>query len=119
MADVRILHNPNCSTSKFALAEAERLGVEVEEVRYLRQPLDRDELLDLASRLEDPVEDLVRKDGYFRDQGLDPADYSTPEAVADLLVAHPRLLQRPVLIRGGRAIIGRPKDRVAPFLAGD
>jgi arsenate reductase (glutaredoxin) len=40
----------------------------------------------------------------------------TPEAVADLLVRHPRLMQRPVLVRGGRAIIGRPKDRVKAFL---
>ena len=68
--------------------------------------------------VEDPPADLVRKDGFFADQGLDAADYTSPEAVADLLVAHPRLMQRPVLVRGDRAIIGRPKDRVPAFLAG-
>ena len=69
-------------------------------------------------KLEDPPADLVRKDPYFKDLGLDAADYTTPEAVADLLVEHPRLMQRPVLVRGDRAIIGRPKDRCRRFLAG-
>jgi arsenate reductase len=48
---------------------------------------------------------------------LSADDYTTPEEVATLLAEHPRLLQRPVLIRGDRAIIGRPKDRVADFIA--
>jgi arsenate reductase (glutaredoxin) len=67
--------------------------------------------------LEDPVADLVRKDSAFAKLGLDAADYTTPEAVVELLLAKPRLMQRPVLVRDGRAIIGRPKDRVAPFLS--
>lgn len=116
MAAVTIYHNPNCSTSKFALAEAERLGVDVDVVQYLKAPLDRPALLALLDQLEDPPADLVRKDSFFQDQGLDAADYQTPETVADLLVEHPRLMQRPVLVRNGRAIIGRPKDRVEPFL---
>jgi arsenate reductase len=60
---------------------------------------------------------LVRKDPFFASLGLAAADYTTPQAVADLLVEHPRLMQRPVLVRGDRAIIGRPKDRVDAFLA--
>jgi arsenate reductase-like glutaredoxin family protein len=48
--------------------------------------------------------------------GLDADDYVTPEAVADLLVEHPRLMPRPVLIKGHRAIIGRPKERLRPFV---
>ncbi len=85
-------------------------------MQYLKKPLTRDELLDLIGKLEDPAADLVRKDGFFKGLELDPDDYTTPEAVADLLVEHPRLMQRPVLVRGKRAIIGRPKDRVAAFL---
>ncbi|MBX3283711.1 MAG: arsenate reductase [Actinobacteria bacterium] len=118
MADVTVLHNPNCSTSRHALDEAGAAGVDVDVVQYLKAPLDRDALLDLMGKLEDPPADLFRKDGYFKDQGLDEAHYTTAEAVADLLVAHPRLMQRPVLVRGDRAIIGRPKDRVPAFLAG-
>ena len=117
MADVRILHNPNCSTSRFAVEEAERLGVDVDIELYLKTKPGRDELLELIGQLEDDPADLVRKDSYFKDQGFDEADYTTAEAVADLIAAHPRLLQRPVLVRDGKAIIGRPKDRVEPFLS--
>lgn len=118
MADVTVLHNPNCSTSRSAMDEVGTAGVDAEVVQYLKQPLDRAALLDLMDKLEDPPADLVRKDGFFKDQGLSADHYTTPEAVADLLVEHPRLMQRPVLVKGDRAIIGRPKDRVAPFLAG-
>ncbi|MRJ76877.1 arsenate reductase [Aeromicrobium sp. SMF47] len=118
MADLTILHHPACSTSRHALDEAAAAGVDVDVVQYLKQPLSRAELLELIGRLEDSPADLVRKDGFFKGLELDPAAYETPEAVADLLVEHPRLMQRPVLVRGDRAIIGRPKDRVAAFLAG-
>jgi arsenate reductase len=118
MPDITILHNTACSTSRHALEEASVAGVEADVVHYLKKPLDRAALLDLMGKLEDPPADLVRKDGFFKAQGLDADNYVTAEAVADLLVEHPRLMQRPVLVRGDRAIIGRPKDRVAAFLAG-
>ena len=92
-------------------------GIEPVIIQYLKTPLDRAALLDLMGKLEDPPADLVRKDGFFKDQGLSADDYTTPDAVADLLVEHPRLMQRPVLVKGDRAIIGRPKDRVPAFLA--
>ncbi|MEV7396868.1 ArsC/Spx/MgsR family protein [Aeromicrobium sp. NPDC092404] len=117
MSDLTILHHSACSTSRHALDEASGAGVDAQVIAYLKNPLSREELLELIGELEDPPADLVRKDGFFRAQGLDPDDYVTPEAVAGLLVDHPRLMQRPVLVRGGRAIIGRPKDRVASFLA--
>ncbi|HET9611152.1 MAG TPA: ArsC/Spx/MgsR family protein [Acidimicrobiales bacterium] len=118
MADLTLLHNPKCSTSRHALDEVTAAGTDAEVVQYLKTPLDRAALLELMDKLEDPPADLVRKDGFFADLGLDADDYTTPDDVADLLVEHPRLMQRPVLVRGDRAIIGRPKDRVAAFLAG-
>jgi arsenate reductase len=118
VADVTIYHNKSCSTSRHVLDEISQAGTDADVVQYLRTPLDRAALLELIAKLEDPPADLVRKDDFFRAEGLGADDYVTPEAVADLLVQHPRLMQRPVLVRGGRAIIGRPKDRVAPFLAG-
>jgi arsenate reductase len=117
MSDLTVLHNPNCSTSRSALDEVKAAGAEAEVVQYLKTPLDRAQLLELLGKLEDPPADLVRKDGFFKEQGLSAADYVTAEAVANLLVEHPRLMQRPVLVKGERAIIGRPKDRVPAFLA--
>jgi arsenate reductase len=118
MPEVTLFHNTACSTSRHALDEINSANVDVDIVQYLKTPLDRAGLLDLIGKLEDPPADLVRKDGFFKDQGLVAEDYVTPEAVAELLVKYPRLMQRPVLVRGGRAIIGRPKDRVPAFLAG-
>ena len=78
--------------------------------------LSSEELLDLLDKLVDPPADLVRKDGFFKDQGLIEGDYTDPKAVAELLDQYPRLMQRPVIVKGDLAIIGRPKDRVATFL---
>jgi len=117
MADLTVFHHTGCSTSRHAVEEVTAAGVDADVVQYLRTPLDRAALLDLIGKLEDPPADLVRKDGFFKGLGLDAADFTTPDAVADLLAEHPRLMQRPVLVRGDRAVIGRPKDRVAAFLA--
>jgi arsenate reductase (glutaredoxin) len=104
--------------SRNALTDLTGAGYEVDIVQYLKTPLDRSALLDLLDKLEDAPADLVRKDAYFTGQRLDAKDYVTPDEVADLLVEYPRLMQRPVLIKGGRAIIGRPRERVLPFLNG-
>ena len=117
MADLTVFHHPGCSTSRHAVEEVLAAGIDADVVQYLKQPLDRATLLDLIDRLEDPPSDLVRKDGFFKGLELDADDYTTPEAVADLIVEQPRLMQRPVLLRGDRAIIGRPKDRVTAFLS--
>ncbi len=89
-------------------------------VLYMKkdQRPDRAALESLVSMLEDPVEDLVRKDAAFRALGLKAADYvGNASAVIDVLDKHIELLQRPVLVRAGRAIIGRPKDRIGEFFA--
>lgn len=118
MAEVTIIHNPRCSKSRAALAEAEALGLEVEERRYLDdgQALGEEELLALLVVLEDEPSALVRRDGAFAEAGLAEGDLATAEQVAAVLAAHPALLERPVLLRNGRAIIGRPTERVRPFL---
>lgn len=113
MSDVTIFHNNACSTSRHVLAAADQPDI----VRYLDQPLNVGQLLELIGKLEDPPADLVRKDAHFKELGLAAEDYESPQAVADLLAAHPRLMQRPVVVRGERAIIGRPKERAEAFLA--
>jgi len=100
------------------LAVAEEMGVDVDVVLYMKQPPDRAALERIVADLEDPVEDLVRKDSLFKKLELDPDDYvGAPDAVIDLLVERKALLQRPLLVKKGKAIIGRPKDRVGEFLS--
>ncbi len=87
-------------------------------VLYMKEPPDRAALEKIVAGLEDPVEDLVRKDSQFKKLELNADDYvGNPEAVIDLLSERKALLQRPVVVRGDKAIIGRPKDRIAEFLA--
>jgi len=118
MSDVVIFHNPNCSTSKYAVGVADELGVDYEVVKYMlkAERPNREQITELVEQLEDPTTDLVRRDANFTKLGITDADVETPEQVIDILEQYPQLLQRPVLVRGGRAIIGRPKDRVEPFL---
>ncbi|HCB33648.1 MAG TPA: arsenate reductase [Acidimicrobiaceae bacterium] len=100
------------------MAVAEEQGVDADVVLYVKEPPDRTTLERLVSIIEDPVEDLVRKDSNFKKLGLVAEDYvGNPGAVVDLLVRRKALLQRPVVVRGDRAIVGRPKSRVAEFLA--
>lgn len=97
----------------------QELGVEADVVLYLKNPPDRATLERIVAGLADPPEDLVRKDARFQKLGLDPTTYvGNPAAVVDLLVAEKALMQRPLLVKGDRAIIGRPKDRIAPFVTG-
>jgi arsenate reductase (glutaredoxin) len=95
---------------------AEDLGVPADLVVYQKTPPDRATLEFIVAHLEDPVADLVRKDSQFKKLGLDEADYTTPEAVVELLLKHKMLMQRPVVVKGNTAIIGRPKDRVTALL---
>jgi len=101
------------------LAVAEEQHVDIDVVEYMKQNPTHDELAAIAAKLEDPVADMVRKDSQFKKLELDADDYVDADAVVELLVRYPRLIQRPILVREDKAIIGRPKDRIAPFLNGE
>jgi arsenate reductase len=117
MSDVTIYHNPHCHASQNAIAIADQLGVSYDVILYMKQRLDRAGLEEIADRLEDPIADLVRKDSLFKRLGLEEADYVEREPVIELLLQRPALLQRPVVVRGDRAIVGRPKERIRALLA--
>jgi arsenate reductase len=96
---------------------AEELGVDADVVQYIKTPPDRAALDALIDKLEDPVTDLVRRDSTWKKLGLTDDDVATREQVIEVLLKHKQLLQRPVVVRGNRAIIGRPKDRVRALLS--
>jgi len=94
------------------------LGVDHEVVLYIKTPPDRKALQSIIDGLEDPVEDLVRKDSKFKKLELNPDDYvDNPKAVIEILLKHKQLLQRPIIVKGKKAIIGRPKDRIKDLLS--
>jgi len=91
--------------------------VDYEVILYIKTPPGEKELKEIISGLEDPVEDLVRKDSKFKKLELNPEDFvNNPKAVIEILIKHKQLLQRPILVKGKKAIIGRPKDRIYQFL---
>ena len=66
--------------------------------------------------LEVPVAELVRHDKRFEELKLDAAGYTSKEAVIGLLLEHPELMQRPIVIRGARAVLARPADKLTALL---
>jgi len=83
----------------------------------MKEPLDRKTLQKIVAGLDGPVEDLIRKDSVFKKLNLDPDDYvGNPDAVVDLLVERKALLQRPVVLKGKKSVIGRPKTKIEELL---
>jgi len=117
MADVTIYHNPRCTKSRQAMQVIEELGVEADVVRYLDDPPDEARLRAIVGKLEDDHADLVRREKWS-ELGVTADDLATDDGIIDVLVAHPELLQRPLLVTGDTAIIGRPTDRVRELLEG-
>ncbi len=116
MSDIILYHNPRCSKSRAALEILRKRGVEPAIVEYLKTPPTAAELRDLLAKLGLRPRDVLR-DGepeYDRLRLADPAR-TDPELIG-AIAAHPILLQRPIAVRGSRAIVGRPPERVAELL---
>jgi arsenate reductase len=116
MDEVTIYHNPVCSKSRGALEILRERAVPCRVVEYLQAPPDRETLARFLDLLGGPPGDLVRRDKRFRELGLDERACATREQVVDLLLAHPELMERPVVVRGARAVIARPSERVLEIL---
>lgn len=95
---------------------AEELGVDHQVIVYRKEPPDEATLRDIIAKLEDPVTDLVRRDSLFKKLELSDDDVATADQVVAVLVANKMLLQRPLVVTDDKAIIGRPKERVAELL---
>jgi arsenate reductase len=91
-------------------------GVEVDVTEYLKNPLSQADFERFLTLLSNPAADLVRKDKRFKELGLNEADYTSPEAVIKVLLEHPELMQRPIIIRGERAVLARPGEMVEELL---
>jgi arsenate reductase len=114
--EMLVYHNPSCSKSRGALDILREKSIDVEVVEYLREHPDRAALERILGAISDPPEALVRKDKRFKELGLDASSYTTREAIVELLLEHPELMERPVVFRGKRAVIARPSERVLELL---
>ena len=116
MSQITLYHNPNCSKSRGAREILESRSADFEVIEYLQNPLTAAEIEALLAVLDDAPEALVRKDAHFKELGLDASSYQSAASVAALLAEHPRLMQRPVAVRGDRAVIARPSELVETLL---
>jgi arsenate reductase len=113
---VTLYHNPACKNSRGALEMLKTRGIEFEMIEYLKTPPNRAALEKIIQMLEGPVADLVRKDKRFEELKLKSEDYVNKDAVITLLLQHPELMQRPVVIKQGRAMIARPPEKLEALL---
>jgi len=107
---VTIWHNPRCSKSRQTLALLQERGIDLEIVEYLNSPPDVATLKAVLAMLNTGPQGLIRTgESVFRELGLKDADDT---ALLDAMVEHPILIERPVVINGERAAIGRPPEAV-------
>jgi arsenate reductase len=111
-----IYHNPRCSKSRAALALLQERQVPLQVIEYLKQPPTRADLETLRRKLGVPPAQWVRTgEAEYRAAGLSAG--SDDDALLDAMVRHPVLIERPIVVRGDRAVVGRPPERVLELVA--
>jgi arsenate reductase len=113
MAKVTIYHNPRCTKSRQTLALLQEKGVEPEVVEYLNEPPDAATLASLVKKLGIEPARLIRKKEY-RELGLPETD-DADELLA-LMAANPKIIERPIVVVGQQARLGRPPENVLEIL---
>lgn len=116
MSSFTIYHNPCCSKSRQTLALLNARGIEPDIVEYLKSPLSMDDLQALQQRLAMPALAMIRsKEQAFADLGLNKVQHSD-DALLKAIAEQPVLLERPIVVCGNKAVIGRPPENVLELL---
>ncbi|HCH26839.1 MULTISPECIES: arsenate reductase (glutaredoxin) [Psychrobacter] len=111
-----IFHNPNCGTSRNTLAIIKASGEQPEVVEYLKNPPTRDELVDLLAKMDISPRELLRSKEAINDElGLDNPELSD-DHIIDAMIAHPILINRPIVVTDKGAALCRPSERVFELL---
>lgn len=114
MSTLTIYHNPRCSKSRQTLALIEEAGAEVEIVEYLKTPLSAEQIIALKTALNVDIIDMMRtKEAEFKAQDLKGADDQT---LINAMVNTPKLIERPIVVKDDKAVIGRPPENVQTLL---
>ena len=114
--DVTIYFNPKCSKCRLSIELLEKEGQHAEVVEYLNTPPDASTLESILDMLGMEPRDLMRKhEKEYTEAGLDNPDLSR-EQLINAMIEYPRLIERPILIKNGKAIIGRPPEKILDIL---
>lgn len=113
---ITIYHNPACGTSRNTLATIRQHGEEPQVIEYLKTPLSRKQLVELITGMGIPVRDLLRKKGTPYDElGLGDPKW-TDDQLIDLMIAHPILINRPIVVTSKGVRLCRPSELVLEIL---
>ena len=112
---LRIYHNPRCSKSRQALTLVRESGKNFEVVEYLKTPPSKEELKDIVKKLGVHPEELVRKNESIYKESFKGKDLSD-EQWLEILSKNPKLIERPIVIKDDKAVVGRPPEAVKPLL---
>ena len=116
MQNVKIWHNPRCSKSRSAVALLEEKGVEAEIVKYLETPPTKEELREMLKMLDISARELMRtKEDVYK--ALNLKEENDEDKLIDAMVSNPKLIERPIVIKNGKAAIGRPVENIIELLA--
>lgn len=116
MTDLTLYHNPRCSKSRGALELLEARGLTPTVVRYLETPLDVAQLERLLGKLGTTARQLLRTgEDEYKDLNLADESLSQAQLIA-AIAAHPKLMERPILEAGEKAVIGRPPEKILEIL---
>ncbi|CAA6825765.1 MAG: Arsenate reductase (EC [uncultured Sulfurovum sp.] len=117
MKKIIIWHNPRCSKSRDALALLEEQGMEIEVVKYLDEVPSKEVLKDMLKILGmDSAQELMRtKEAIYK--ALNLKEEQSEEALIEAMVANPKLIERPIVIKNNKAVLGRPIENVVALLA--
>ena len=116
MTDLTLYHNPRCSKSRGALELLEARGLTPTVVRYLETPLDAAQLERLLDKLGITARQLLRTgEDEYKDLNLADESLSQAQLIA-AIAAHPKLMERPILEAGEKAVIGRPPEKILEIL---
>ncbi len=116
MADITIYHNPKCGTSRNVLALIRNTGAEPEIIEYLKTPPTRDKLLELIAQMAVPVRDVMRrKEALYDELALDNPALGD-DALIDAMLAHPILINRPIVVTPLGTRLCRPSEAVLDIL---
>ena len=117
MTDLTLYHNPRCSKSRSALELLEARGLQPTVVRYLETPPSTAELRELLAKLGMSARQLLRTgEDEYKTLGLADTSLGDEQLIA-AMAGHPRLIERPILVAGTRAVVGRPPEKVLELLA--
>lgn len=112
---MKILHNPRCRKSRETLELIRNAGVEPEIILYLEDVPTKKELQDLLAKLKLSPESLIRKGEAIYKEQFKGKTLSDKEWI-DTMVKYPKLIERPIVVKGKKAILGRPPENVLPLL---